>query len=167
GEVLVSEAFATANSLRPDDSLTAVINGRRERLRITGIAISPEYINEMKGTGFPDNRRFGVLWMDHETLAGALDMRDGFNDLALTLAPNASEQRVIEQVDELLAPYGSLGAYGRDDQLSHKFLDSELQQSRVTATVLPSIFMGVVAFLIHNVLLRITSLQRAQTGLLK
>src|SRR5690606_2056815 len=84
GEVLVSEAFATANSLRPDDSLTAVINGRRERLRITGIAISPEYINEMKGTGFPDNRRFGVLWMDHETLAGALDMRDGFNDLALT-----------------------------------------------------------------------------------
>lgn len=166
-EVAISESFAQANALQPDDSLSAVINGRKERLRIVGIAISPEFISEMKGTGFPDNRRFGVLWMEHESLAGALDMRDGFNDLALTLAPRASENRVIEQVDALLAPYGSFGAIGRADQLSHSFLDNELAQSRVSATVLPSIFMGVVAFLIHNVLLRMTSLQRAQIGLLK
>ncbi|MDO8300359.1 ABC transporter permease [Lacisediminimonas sp.] len=166
-EAAVSEAFAQANNLQAGDSLLAVINGRKERLRIVGIAISPEYISEMKGNAFPDNRRFGVLWMEHEALAGALDMRDGFNDLTLTLSPRASENRVIEQVDALLAPYGSLGAYGRVDQLSHNFLDNELAQARVSATVLPAIFMGVVAFLIHNVLLRITSLQRPQIGLLK
>ncbi|WP_206668755.1 ABC transporter permease [Lacisediminimonas profundi] len=166
-EVAISEAFAQANALKPGDSLWAIINGRKEQLRIAGIAISPEYVNEMKGSAFPDNRRFGVLWMEHESLAGALDMRDGFNDLTLTLSPHASEKRVIEQVDVLLAPYGSLGAYGRADQLSHRFLDNELAESKVTATVLPAIFLGVVAFLIHNVLLRITSLQRAQIGLLK
>lgn len=166
-EVLVSEAFAQANSLQPGDSLYAVINGRRERLRIVGITISPEYVSEIKGTSFPDNRRFGVLWMRRDALAGALNMKYGFNDLSVTLAPHASEQRVIDQLDVLLAPYGSLGAYGRDDQISHHFLSNELAQNRVSSTVIPAIFLGVVAFLIHNVLLRLTALQRAQIALLK
>lgn len=166
-EVVASEAFCEANGLRPGDSLQAIINGRKERLRIVGVGISPEYVSEIKGNSFPDNRRFGVLWMDHEALAGALDMRDGFNDLAVTLAPGASESQVIEKLDGLLAPYGSFGAYGRKEQISHHFLENELAQDRVTATVLPAIFLGVVAFLVHYALLRITSLQRAQIALLK
>ncbi|HJV82844.1 ABC transporter permease [Noviherbaspirillum sp.] len=166
-EVLISEAFSQANRLLPGDSLSAVINGRKERLHIVGIAISPEFLNEIRGNSFPDNRRFGVLWMAREALAGALNMRDSFNDLAVILAPHASEQRVIDELDKLLAPYGSLGAYGRKDQVSHSFIDSELTQVRVSGSIIPGIFLGVAAFLIHNVLLRITSLQRAQIALLK
>ncbi|HJV76198.1 MAG TPA: FtsX-like permease family protein [Noviherbaspirillum sp.] len=166
-EVLSSEAFSDANKLHPGDSLSAIINGRKERLYITGIAISPEYVNEMSGSTFPDNRRFGVLWMPREALAAAMNMRDGFNDLAVTLAPHASESLVIERLDRLFAPYGALGAYGRKDQLSHSFLDNELVSNKVSGTIIPAIFLGVAAFLIHNVLLRITALQRAQIALLK
>jgi putative ABC transport system permease protein len=166
-EVLVSEAFANANSLRPGDILHAVINQRRERLNIVGIGLSPEYVAEIKGNSFPDNRRFGVMWMERDALAAALDMRDAFNDLSITLAPHASEAQVIEQLDILLDPYGSLGAHGRDEQISARFLSDELAQTRVSATVIPSIFLGVVAFLIHNVLQRLTTLQRAQIALLK
>ncbi|HJV53088.1 MAG TPA: ABC transporter permease, partial [Noviherbaspirillum sp.] len=108
-----------------------------------------------------------VMWMAREELAAALDMRDAFNDLSVTLAPHASEQRVIERLDALLGPYGSLGAYGRDDHVSHHFLHNELASNKVSATVIPAIFLGVAAFLIHNVLLRITALQRAQIALLK
>lgn len=166
-EALISEAFATANHLRPGAAVAAVINGRRQRLDLVGIAISPEFVSEIKGNAFPDNRRFGVLWMDHDGLAGALDLRDAFNNLSVALAPGASAADVIERVDQLLAPYGGLGAYDREDHLSHHFLDNELTQNRVTATILPAIFLGVVAFLIHNVLLRITTLQRSQIALLK
>ena len=65
-EVLVSEAFGRANGLQPGDSIAAVINGRWERLRIVGLALSPEYVYEIRGLGdiFPDNRRFGVIWME-------------------------------------------------------------------------------------------------------
>ena len=166
-EALVSEAFAKANALKPDAQLGAIINGRRVVLTVTGIAISPEYVNEIKGTSFPDNRRFGVMWMDHDGLAGALDMREGMNDVTLTLAPQASEQQVIDALDDLFARYGSLGAYGRDDQLSHRFLDNELAQNRVSSTMIPAIFLAVTAFLTHNVLLRLTVLQRSQIALLK
>ena len=166
-EVLASEAFSEANRLRPGDTLSAIINGRKERLHVTGIAISPEYINEMSGNTFPDNRRFGVLWMPREALAAALNMKDSFNDLSVILAPYASESLVIERLDRLFAPYGALGAYGRKDQLSHSFLDNELVSNKVSGTVIPAIFLGVAAFLIHNVLLRITALQRAQIALVK
>ncbi|NEX62352.1 ABC transporter permease [Noviherbaspirillum sp. 17J57-3] len=166
-EVLASEAFSAANRLSPGDSVTAVINGRKEILQITGIAISPEYLNEMKGSSFPDNRRFGVLWMDHDALAGATDMRDGFNDVALTLAPGASEQQVIERLDRMLQPYGGFGAYGRKDQVSHSFLANELASARVSSTVIPAVFLAIVAFLTNNILMRVTVLQRAQIALLK
>ena len=65
-EVLVSEAFARANGLRPGDTLGAILRGRWETLRIVGTAISPEFIYEIPPGGgalFPDNRRFGVIWM--------------------------------------------------------------------------------------------------------
>jgi putative ABC transport system permease protein len=166
-EILVSEAFASANALQAGAVLKAVINGRREMLTITGIAISPEYINEMRGSGFPDYRRFGVLWMDHEALSSLLDMREGCNDIALTLSPGASEAEVIYRLDSLLENFGGLGAIGREDQLSHQFISNELAQTRVSATVIPAIFLSVAAFLVHNVLLRLSSLQRMQIGLLK
>jgi putative ABC transport system permease protein len=166
-EVLVSESFAQANALVPGAVVQAIVNGRKEALRIVGIAISPEYIAEIMGNSFPDSRRFGVMWMAREQLAGALNMRDAFNDLSVTLAPHASERRVIERLDALLARYGSFGAYGRAEHVSHRFLADELAQNRVTASIIPAIFLGVAAFLIHNVLLRITTLQRAQIALLK
>lgn len=166
-EVLVSEAFASANRLRPGDTLSAIVNGRKERLLVAGIGISPEFVAEILGNSFPDNRRFGVLWMPREALAAALDMHDSFNDVAVVLAPHASEDRVLERLDALLAPYGSLGAYGRKEQVSHSFVENELASNRVSGTVIPAVFLGVAAFLIHNVLLRIITLQRAQIGLLK
>lgn len=167
-EVLASESFAAANALRAGDTLVAVINGRKETLRIVGTAISPEYVTEMKGSGaFPDNQRFGVLWMEYDALAAASNLQHAFNDVALILAPGASTSQVIERLDSMLAPYGSLGAYAREDQLSHHFLENELAQDRVTGTILPAIFLGVAAFLIHSILLRLTALQRTQIAILK
>ena len=40
-EVLISQAFAAANHLEIGDALSAVINGKWERLQIVGIAVSP------------------------------------------------------------------------------------------------------------------------------
>ena len=168
GEVVASEAFAAANRLLPGAELAAVVNGRWQRLRVVGIGISPEYVNEIRGGDvFPDHRRFGVLWMGEEAMGAAFDMKEAFNDLALRLAAGANERDVVAAVDDLLAPYGGLGAYPRADQLSHRFLSDEIKQDRVTAGIAPGIFLAVAAFLIHNVLARLVALQRPQIGVLK
>ncbi len=121
-EVLASEAFTNANHLQVGDTIGAVINGRWERLKIVGTALSPEYVYEIRGTEvFPDNRRFGILWMSRDVLGPLFNMEGGFNDVSLTLAPGANEADVIERLDRLLDPFGGLGAYGREDQLETGF----------------------------------------------
>lgn len=167
-EVLVSEAFANANNLQPGDTLGAVINGRWEKLRIVGIALSPEYVYEIRGGQvFPDNRRFGVLWIGRKVLASSFNMEGAFNDVAVSLSPGASEANVIARLDSLLDRYGGLGAFGRSEQMSHRFLSDEISQDRITGRTVPAIFLGVAAFLIHMVLSRLVSTQRTQIALLK
>lgn len=168
GEVVVSAAFASANGLQPGATLGAVINGRWRTLRIVGSALSPEYVYEAgSGSIFPDNKRFGVMWMADDALAAAFDLNGAFNDLTLQLVPQADSLELIEHIDGLLAGYGGLGAYARDEQLSHRFLSDEIAQNRVSASYVPSIFLAVAGFLLHIVLARLVSLRRSEIGLLK
>ncbi|MGA8767376.1 MAG: FtsX-like permease family protein [Candidatus Acidiferrales bacterium] len=167
-EVIVSESFANANKLNVGETIGAVINGRWERLQIVGIAISPEYVYEIRGSEvFPDNRRFGVMWMSRDALGPPFNMEGAFNDLTVSLGPGASEADVITRLDTLLDPYGGLGAYGRYDQLSNRFLADEIAQDRITGIFVPTVFLGVAAFLLHVVLSRLVNTQRGPIGLLK
>jgi putative ABC transport system permease protein len=168
-EVMVSEAFARANGLQPGDSIPAVLDGRWQPLRVVGVALSPEYVYEIRGLGdiFPDNRRFGVLWMGERALAAAFQMEGAFNDAAIALAPGASERDVIAAADRVLASYGGTGAYGRADHLSDRFVTSEIEETQVTGVLLPAIFLGVTAFLLNMVLARLVATQRDQIAVLK
>lgn len=167
-EVLISEAFALANGLDIGSEIGAVLNGRWATLHVVGIALSPEYVYEVRpGDLFPDNKHFGVLWMGRAAMETAFDMDGAFNDAVLTLAADANEAEVTAQLDRLLDRYGGLGAVGRDDQISHRFLSDELRQNRIFGTVLPAIFLGVAAFLLNIVLSRLVTMQREQIGVLK
>ncbi len=109
-EVIASEAFAKANGLYVGDRIGAVLNGRWKRLTVVGIGLSPEYVYEVgPGMLFPDNRRFGVLWMARDALGPAFDLDGAFNDATLSLSPGALEPEVLAAVDHHLADYGALG----------------------------------------------------------
>ena len=167
-EVLLSEEFADAHGLQAGDTLRATINGRRKTLTVVGQVLSPEYIYQIApGAMFPDFQRYGVLWMGRKPLASAYDMDGAFNDVTLTLGKGGNEQDVIDRLDELLKPYGGIGAYARKDQLSNRFLSEELKQQRTIATVFPVIFFGVAAFLLNVVISRLISLEREQIAGLK
>ena len=142
-EVLISEAFATANNLKVGDRLGAILNGRWQELRITGIALTPEYIYAVSGGNiYPDDKRFGIIWMNQEALAKAFDLDGAFNSVVLTLMPRANETAVIAQLDDLLERYGGLGAYGRHDQFSHRIIDDEIKSLEVSATFLAHYLFG-------------------------
>ncbi|MBX3725061.1 MAG: FtsX-like permease family protein [Xanthomonadales bacterium] len=167
-EIVVGEAFADAHALVPGDRLVAVLNGRRQPLHVVGIGLSPEFVYPIRpGDIFPDFRRFGVFWMAREPLAGAFDLDGAFNDLAVALDRAGREATVIDRLDALLAPYGGFGAHGRDLQVSHRFLDEELDQLRVMARMFSAIFLGVTAFLLNIVLGRLIAGQREQIAVLR
>ncbi len=163
---LVSAAFADARGLAPGAEVGALINGKRRTLRITGVALSPEYI--FAGLmGAPDARGFGVFWVPRDALAAAYDMQGAFNRVAVKLAPGASEQAVAARLTAQLAPWGGREVHGRAQQPSHAMLDAEIKEQRVLGTVLPSIFLGVAAFLLNVVVSRLVATQREQIAALK
>ena len=167
-EAVVSEAFAEANEFHPGDRFTATINGKRRKLDIVGIALSPEYVYSIApGALVPDDRRFGIIWMAREALAAAFDMDGAFNDLSVSLLRQATQEAIVAEIDALLDPYGGTGAYLRRDQLSNWFLSSEIEQNRTMATVLPAIFLPISAFLLNMVVSRLIATEREQIGLLK
>ncbi len=167
-EVIVSEAFSDAHRFKPGDSFGAVINGRWKTLVITGIALSPEFVLQVKPGGIsPDFKRYGILWMSREAVGRAYDMDGAFNDVVLTLAPGARIDDVISGLDTVLDRYGGLGAVGRKDQMSHRFLSEEFRQLERFAQVFPTIFIGVAAFLLNVVISRTVSTQREQIAALK
>jgi len=168
GQVLVGEAFADANKLRPGDVVPMILNGRLQKLRIAGIVLSPEYIFESRpGSALPDNRTYGIFWMPYEELANAFDLDGAFNFLALTLAPGANERAVIAGIDELLLPYGGRGAYGRADHPSHIRVSDEIRVLTILSFGFPLVFLSVAAFMTNAVLSRLLNLQREQIAILK
>ncbi|WP_075090440.1 ABC transporter permease, partial [Verrucomicrobium spinosum] len=167
-EVVVSEAFAQANFLKPGDSVSAVINGRRDTLVITGIALSPEFVFEARaGETLPDNRRYGVFWMNYRAVAVAYNMDGAFNDFCADLAPGTAAGPVLAEMDRLLINYGALGAYTRKDHASAMRLDDEIRVLTALSVAYPVVFLSVAAFMVNAVLARLVRLQREQIAQLK
>lgn len=167
-EVLASEGFMKAHKLELGSTLAAVINGKKKKLQIVGVALTPEYVYQIKyGQLVPDDKRFGILWMGHESLEAAYDMKGAFNDVLIELLPGAVTEDVIRRLDRIIEKYGGFGSHGREDQISHRFLTDEISNLKRMGMIVPSIFLGVAAFLLNVVLSRIIALQRDQIAALK
>ncbi|MBT5899072.1 MAG: ABC transporter permease, partial [Rhodospirillaceae bacterium] len=167
-EILLSEPFAEAHGLSPGGHVTATINGHKRKLQIAGIALSPEFIYAIgPGVLMPDDKRFGIVWMPRNAMAASYDLTASFNDVTLTMMRSGNEAAVINRLDEILAPYGGAGAYGRADQISHAFISNEMEQLKGLGNVVPPIFLAVAAFLLNVVISRIIATEREQIGLMK
>lgn len=167
-EAVINAAFAESWNVRPGDAIDVVLNGHAQKFRIVGIANSPEFVYAATpGKPLPDDRTFVVMWVAERAVAAAFNMEGAFNSLTLSLAPEAMEAQVIAEIDRILAPYGAVGAFGRRDQPSHRFLSDELAEQRTLALTAPLIFFSIGAFLLNIVLTRLIEAQREQIAALK
>ncbi|WP_244611162.1 ABC transporter permease [Ensifer sp. M14] len=167
-EVVVSEPFAQAHRLKPGDSFDAILRGRKRTLQIVGTALSPEFVYAIAPGGLmPDDERFGILWMGRDALAAAFDLKASFNSVSLSLLPGADVNDVIRRLDDILVKHGGIGAYGRADQTSNWFLESEIAQQKNLSRVMPAIFLAVAIFLTNLVMARLVDTERREIGLLK
>ncbi|MDQ3622164.1 MAG: FtsX-like permease family protein [Verrucomicrobiota bacterium] len=167
-EIVVGEAFALAHGFEPGHEIAAILYGARETLKIVGIALSPEFVFEARpGDTLPDNRRFGVFWMNEREAATAFELDGAFNNVLVDVAPGEDTTRIMAELDRLLAPYGGLVAYGRKDHASAARLDDEIRVLRALAVAFPAVFLSIAAFMSSAVLTRLIRLQREQIAQLK
>lgn len=167
-EILVHENFATANQLRPGDSFSIRVKGQQHRVQISGIALSPEYVYALSPVSpFPDDRHFGIFWVDHLTLARWAGLAGSFNSLVAQKKAGASSEEIKTYLDSILGRYGGVGSYDRENQISNMFVEDEIRQQRSMAYVAPGVFILVASFILYTVLSRLIELHRNQIAALK
>jgi putative ABC transport system permease protein len=167
-EVLVNEIFAQTWQLKPGATISVIIEGRRAQLRVAGIAISPEFVwGPFPRSGFPDPRRYGAMWMNHDAMAKTMGKLGAFNDATFILAVAADPEEVVHRIDAVLAPYGGGGAFLRADQPSNKTLDQKIASLQRMARSVPLLFLAVAVFLLNVLVSRIVGSQREQIATLK
>lgn len=167
-EIVVHEGFAAANALNPGDQFGIIVQGQSEQVRITGIGLSPEFVYALSPNApLPDDLHFGVFWLTERTLQRLLKMPGGYNSVIATIDLSAKRQDIIGTIDRILKPYGSLGAYARDRQISNMFVEDEISQQNVSSIFIPAIFLAIAAFLINIITSRLISLHRLQIAALK
>ena len=167
-EILLLKSFAAAHGLSPGDRILATLNGSRRSLRIVGLAQSPEFLYiTAPGEIGADDSRYGVLWMGRGALDAAYGLKGAFNEALLALERGARIDAVLDAADRILEPYGALGAYGRDEHGSNRFVEEELRQLRSMSVIMPPLFLAVAAFLLTLVISRMVRSEREQIGLIK
>jgi len=167
-EAVVSRTFADAHGIHSGDALVAIVNGRKVRLQVVGIGLSPEFIwAPNPRTNFPDAEHFGVVWMDGKALADAMGLSGAFNDALIALNAGARGPEVAASVERLLAPYGGRLVLKRDDQPSNFVIDMKIAQWKSTARFVPIVFLAVAAFLLNLVISRTVHAEREQIATLK
>lgn len=178
-EVVLHEGFASANELHPGDRFGILIQGREERVQVVGIAISPDTVYALSSSApLPDDRHFGIGWMARADLERLTDMAGSFNHLSVLISPALEGQKgkdspirtiktVKTTIDDILKPYGSPGVIDRSLQSSDRFVENEIEEQRVMALIIPSIFLAIAAFLIQIISSRLIHLERPEIATLK
>jgi len=167
-EIAISDGFADAHKMQTGAQLLVTINGHQRRVDIVGIVSTPEFIYQLApGSIVPDFANYAILWMGRRPLEAAFDMTGAFNQVAGTLDRGASLKDTLDAMDAVLEPFGGLDAYGRKNQISHRYLSEEFKQLEQMATLFPAMFLSVAAFLLNVVLSRLMATQRGQIAILK
>lgn len=170
-EVILSEAFAQAHGLAPGDRLELILNRKRESFIIVGMAISPEYVYMVRGTGdfVPDPEHFGILYVKERYAREVLDFQDACNQIVGRLVPGAegNVEHLLERIGRMLDAYGVLATTSREHQASHRFLSDEIEGLGKSAAIMPAIFLLVAAMVLNILMTRFAERQRSVIGTLK
>lgn len=167
-EALIHPAFAEARGLAPGAEFEIIVQGGIHRIRISGVALSPDTIYALgPGSPLPDDEHFAIFWLRRVDLERLAKQGRSFQRASIALAPGADGRSIRNQLDRLLLPYGGPGSTFRDEQASHRLLENEIREQRTLALVLPMIFLWISGFLIHGSMSRLISLERLQIATLR
>lgn len=168
-EILADPQYAAANKLDFNDIVTIVAEGKTVPLTMVGTATGPEFVYLMKdaATLMPDPTSFGIIAMSRESAQQLLNLQGQVNQVLVTLAPGADEEKIAKQIKSILEPYGNLASYPRKQQLSNAALEGELEGLEASSQFMPAIFLGIAAAIQFVILGRMIRAQRLQIGIMK
>jgi len=170
-EVILNHGFAKANNLKPGDRIRVLLLDEQHDLLVVGTAMSPEFVSLIPtGGGFvPDPARFGVIYLPEKFLQESCDLDGAYNQI-IGIARDPSDKALdntLELIEEKLDAFGVTNTTPFRELASVKYIADELQGIRISAHVMPSIFLVVAALVLNILIGRMVEQQRTVIGTLK
>ncbi|MEI8216973.1 MAG: FtsX-like permease family protein [Eubacteriales bacterium] len=168
-DVLVIQQFAEAQNLMPGDSIDVPMNGRTYKLRITGIAASPEYIYLMENaqTILPSPKTFGIIYISEKLAMKAFNFQGNYNEISIIESTNAKESILVDNIKNSLKNFGLKSVTTRENQLSNSLIDQKIKQYKRMSSSLPIVFLLVASIILEMTIGRMVKRDRIKIGVLK
>jgi putative ABC transport system permease protein len=167
-EILLHSKYANDTGAKVGDTLLMRLGEERKRLRVVGIAASPEYMYAVRSKGdLPTPGDFAVLFMRQSAVERLFGRPNEITDVAVLVSPGADTDRVIDDVEKVLEPYRIVSTVKQADQPSNYLIHSEIEQNRVMSIWMPLLILGISASTLFIALSRLVNSQRGQIGLAK
>lgn len=167
-EVILSDAFARSWNLNVGDSVRVTIKGQAFHFYVSGLGRSAEYIYQTgSAVTIPDDKLFSVWWIHPRILEKTSNLQSACNELLV----KGTSQRQLElawpELERRLKAFGFTQYIPRARQLSHYFLNSELEQLKAMSVYMPGIFIAVCLFLLNITMNRVLMTQRENIATLR
>lgn len=167
-QVLVDKYFADTSHKKPGDTLALMIDGNKERVKIRGVVISPEYLFPIRTKEeLPTPGQLAVIFMAPEKAFFTLSKADVYNDFAVQIEPGADVDEVIDDVEEKLEPSVILGTVKQNDQPSNFRMKEEIRQNRELSNFMPPLILIISSLSLYIAMSRLVQSQRGIIGLAK
>lgn len=166
---LVNRKFAEFYNLAKGSKIKALINYKTYELNVDGIVDSPEYIYAMKSSTevSPSPEKFGIVYIKESMAASILGTGYMYNEVHVVFEKEVEKGSLIDELEDILKPYGFITGIERKDQLSGTMVDNEISELEKIAFMFPMLFLTVAATIIYIMQRRIISNQRTLIGVMK
>jgi putative ABC transport system permease protein len=167
-EVILSDAFARAWNLHSGDSIRVTIKGQGFHFYVSGLGRSAEYIYQTgSAVSIPDDKLFSVWWIHPRILEKTSNLQSSCNELLVKGTSARQLELAWPELERRLKPFGFTQYIPRARQLSHYFLNSELEQLKAMSIYMPGIFIAVCLFLLNITMNRVLMTQRETIATLR
>jgi len=166
--VMVEKHMADAFDLGVGDTVTAVGATGPLRLRILGVASSPEYFWPARSRQdiLPAPKDFGVLFAP-EPLARSLAGTSGPNQVAIYYAGGDDDPALTARLSRRASALGAADVLTRADQPSNSALQQDVKSFRELAILFPLLFLTAAALATGVLMRRLVTAQRPTIGMLR
>jgi putative ABC transport system permease protein len=167
--VLLEKHFADYYHKKQGDYVYPIVNGKKTRLKVVGVASSPEYliVAPSKQEFYASARRFAILFVPEKSIESYSGLSSTINEISLLTGKSADQPKVVREAKRILNPYGVVESFSKQEQPGNAALKLDLDGFRETAYLLPLLILIVAAFSIYISLSRLVRSQRREIGLAK
>ena len=168
-QVALLTGFAAANDITVGDTVDLIIRGEPFAVEVSALVDSPEFVYAIQDikNPYPDDRNFGVVFMNLGLAQDLLGMPGQVNEATFLATPGFTPEEAREAVEGEMEGRGLHGIITRDDQLSHFMVAIELDFLSQFSRTIPLLFLGIAAAIIYMLISRLVKSDRVVIGVLK